>query len=160
MERLLLTSPGMTEGNSSVLYLDSEDYRKIPTLLAEWVHEHDEPIPSFKLAKHGDLESLVQIPRAHFFGMEAYPTLAEKAAIIFYSINKRQMFLNGNKRMSTLSLLVFLGINNKMLDSTPDELTDKAMWLAKTSSLDFPEVKGELVHWINAHMVDIPDGAL
>jgi prophage maintenance system killer protein len=66
------------------------------------------------------------------------------------------MFLNGNKRMSTLCLLVFLSINEKILNVTTDELTAKALWLSKTSSLDFPVIKVELADWIRTHLVDMP----
>lgn len=84
-----------------------------------------------------------------------YPTIEEKAAIIFYTVNKRQIFLNGNKRMSTLCLLVFLGINDMMLSVTEDELTAKALWLANTASLEFPEVKQGLVEWIREHLAPV-----
>jgi hypothetical protein len=56
----------------------------------------------------------------------------------FYTVNKRQIFLNSNKRMSTLCLLVFLGVNGKEFAVKPDALTEKALWLANTNSLEFP----------------------
>ena len=142
----------MTEENESYLYLDRDDYEAIHGYLTRWASADGEPVPPFASAKHADLEALVNAPRRSFFGMNAYPTLAEKAAIIFYTINKNQIFLNGNKRMSTLVLLVFLGINGKMLDVKPDELTAKALWLANTDSLSFPVVKGALVSWIGEHL--------
>ena len=145
----------MTEENaSSTRCLDREDYREIHAALAAWSEEHDEPIPSFSHAKEADLDVLVQLPQQRFFGRAAYSTLEEKAAIIFYTINKRQIFLNGNKRMSTLSLLVFLRINGKQLDVSPDELTKKALWLALTDPLEFPAIKHELVEWIRGHLTD------
>jgi death-on-curing protein len=146
----------MTEANHSILYLAREDYRHIHALLATWAEHQGEPIPPFALAQSIDLEALVMLPQGLFYGQSAYPTLEEKAAIIFYSINKRQIFLNGNKRMSTLSLLVFLGINHKQLNVSPDELTAKALWLANTPSLDFPTIKDELVRWIREHVIDEP----
>ncbi len=114
-----------------------------------------EPIPSFATAKQGEIEALVKAPQQQLFGNDAYPTIEEKAAIIFYTINKQQIFLNGNKRMSTLSLLVFLGINGMTLSVSSDELTDKALWLAKTASLEFPQVKQDLVEWIRHNMIAI-----
>ena len=149
----------MTEENTPrIQYLTKDDIERIHAKLVAWTKEHDsgEPIPSFQFAKDADVDALVETPRQAFFGREAYPTLEEKAAIIFYTINKRQIFLNGNKRMSTLCLLVFLGINGKTLDVSPDELTEKALWLANTASLDFPEIKAELIAWIRAHLVGAP----
>jgi death-on-curing protein len=144
----------MTEGNQ-FLYLDREDYKRLHAQLAAWAVEQGEPIPSFGLAKEADLDALIQTPQKHFFGHVAYPTLEDKAAIIFYTINKRQIFLNGNKRMSTLALLVFLTINKRALDIAPDELTKKALWLANTESLEFLAIKDELARWIGEHLREI-----
>jgi death-on-curing protein len=146
----------MTEEKPSVRYLNREGVERIHAALSKWADRQGEPIPSFALAKEGDIDALVAAPRHMFYGQEAYPTLAEKAAIVFYTVNKRQIFLNGNKRMSTLCLLVFLGLNGKDLGVTPDELTAKALWLANTSSLDFPAIKAELTEWIGSHLRDIP----
>lgn len=143
------------EEQSSLLYLDKEDYKLIHSTLREWaVQDGEEPIPSFELAKFDQLEALVHGPRQSFFGISAYPSIAEKAAFIFYKINKSQIFLNGNKRMSTLSLLVFLGINSKSLKVPEDELTAKAIWLSKTPALEFLEIKKELSEWIQNNLQD------
>jgi len=135
-------------------YLDREDIRTIHAALSAWAERQDEPVPPFTHANHHDLDALVNTPRQKLFGKDAYPTIAEKAAIIFYTVNKKQIFLNGNKRMSTLCLIVFLGVNGKKLDVLPDELTKKALWLANTESLEFPAIKSQLVEWITAHLRD------
>ena len=142
------------EKDSSILYVDREDYEALQADLAKWAEVKGEPIPPFELAKKGKLDALVNAPRRSFFGHVAYATLEEKAAIIFYTINKDQIFLNGNKRMSTLSLNVFLRINGRQLDITSDDLTKKALWLANTASVDFQEIKNELVRWIREHVRD------
>lgn len=148
----------MTEERSpSFLYLDRAGIEAIHASLSAWALQRgDEPIPPLSHTSRGDIEALVSVPQQRFFGVDAYPTIEEKAAIIFYTINKRQIFLNGNKRMSTLGLLVFLGINRKMLNVSADELTEKALWLAKSSALDFPAIKVNLAAWIRAHLVDSP----
>jgi death-on-curing protein len=144
------------ENGSSILYLDREDYEALHAKLAAWADDKgEEPIPPFKLSKEADLESLINAPRGNFFGYVTYPSLEEKAAIIFYSINKNQIFLNGNKRMSTLALNVFLQINGKKLDLQADELTLKALELSKTASLDFPKIKEDLVKWVRDHVCDL-----
>lgn len=139
-------------GENDFLYLDREDYERLHGALADVATAQGEPIPPFAVAKQGEIDALVNIPRRTFFGHTAYPTFEEKAAIIFYTINKKQIFLNGNKRMSTLSLLVFIGLNNYELDVPPDELTQKALWLAKSESVEFPAIKEDLVAWIRAHI--------
>lgn len=144
------------EKNHPFLYLDRAAIEAIHASLSAWTIEiGDEPIPPFSHAKHEDIDALIHAPRQRFYDRDAYPSLEEKAAIIFYTVNKRQIFLNGNKRMSTMCLLVFLGINGKTLNASPDELTAKALWLANTSSLDFPAIKVELAEWIRNHLIDV-----
>jgi len=69
---------------------------------------------------------LLQLHNNASMGGRRTPTLAEKAAIIFYMVNRRHIFPNGNKRLSTLCLLTFLIGNDAQLDVSPHELTEKA----------------------------------
>lgn len=139
---------------SRFLYLNKEDVRSLHARLVEWSEKGGEPMPSFDLAKHEELDAFLAAPQRRFAGSDVYPTLNEKAAIVFYTINKSQVFFNGNKRMSTMVLIAFLALNGKSLDVSPDELTKKALWLANTTSLDFPYIKEELANWIGDHTVD------
>jgi death-on-curing family protein len=105
------------------------------------------------LVEHDDeVEALVAAPRQRFYNRDAYPALAEKAAIIFYTVNKRHIFPNGNKRMSTLCLLTFLRINDKRFNASPADLAAKAIWLAVKDPMEFPAIKVELVSWIAQHI--------
>jgi death on curing protein len=145
----------MTEQkNASIQYLDRDDIELIHSIVSEREKKEGEPIPPFSHANKSDIDVLVHIPRSVFDGKELYPSIAEKAAIIFYTVNKRQIFVNGNKRMSTACLLVFLDINGKRLNVSPDELTQKALWLANTSSQDFQTIKSELILWLASHITD------
>ena len=49
----------MTEENSSVRYLNKESIKNIHSLLSAWAKNQGEPIPSFDLAKEGDIDALV-----------------------------------------------------------------------------------------------------
>jgi len=147
----------MTEENDSpFVYLDKEDFEILHSILARRAAKDGEPIPDFGFAKDSDISTLIAGPKQRFFGRDAYPTIEEKAAFLFYSINKRQIFLNGNKRMSTLSLIVFLAVNDRMLNVAPDELTEKALWLANTDSLEFQAVKQDLTLWLRDHAEPMP----
>jgi death-on-curing protein len=151
-----LISLDMTEESPLVRYLDRKAIGAIHAALSAWaVQIGDEPIPPLTHAKDSDIEFLIHAPQQRFFGRDAYPTLEEKAAIIFYPINKRQIFLNGNKRMSVMCLLVFLAINDKLLNVPADELTQKALWLANTSSLEFLVIKAGLAAWIRDHLLEV-----
>ena len=142
------------ERKSSMVYLSKADLQSIHASLSAKAKEDGDPIPPFSLADQGDIDSLVNIPQRSFFGREQYPTLESKAAIIYYTINHKQIFRNGNKRMSTFCLLTFLAMNGKLLDVLDDDLTKKALWLANTSAGDFQDIKEELEVWIKEHIID------
>lgn len=147
----------MTEANlPPTLYLTEELVAELHAELSRFAEASGEPIPPYDPnTKRHDIDALVSAPRQMFYGNAAYPSLEEKAAITFYTVNKKQIFLNGNKRMSTLCLLVFLGMNGKTLNVSPDALTEKALWLANTDAAQFEGIKHELVRWIRNHLVEV-----
>jgi death on curing protein len=69
----------------------------------------------------GLLDSACHRPRASFFGQEAYPTLAGKAAALMHSLAGNHALVDGNKRLALLATVVFLRINGYVLDLTDDE---------------------------------------
>jgi len=140
----------MTEGKKlPVNYLTVESLRSIHQVVASRWEEEGEPIPPFESASEANLDALIKLPQSSYFSEEQYPTLESKAAIIFYTLNKKHLFTNGNKRMSVMCLSVFLLLNGRTLTVRPEELTEKAIWLAKTShNHDFQEIKAGLEAWI------------
>lgn len=101
-------------------------------------NKKDEPIPPFETCKKAELEAALALPKQVFYGQEAYPTLERKAAVLYYTINKGHFFQNGNKRIATVTLLVFLIINGYDLDVTDDELTNKAIEVANSKPIEKP----------------------
>lgn len=57
------------------------------------------------------LESAVLRPQTSAFGQDAYQTVPEKAAALFHSLARNHAFVDGNKRTSTVALLLFLTLN-------------------------------------------------
>ena len=57
------------------------------------------------------LESAVAQPRMTFGGVELYPTVAEKAASLAFSLINDHPFLDGNKRAVHAAMGVFLILN-------------------------------------------------
>lgn len=78
----------------------------------------------------GLLDSACHRPQATFFGQEAYPTLAAKAAALMHSLAGNHGLVDGNKRLALLATAVFLRINGHVLDSTDDEAFDLTMSVA------------------------------
>lgn len=78
----------------------------------------------------GLLDSACHRPQASFFGHEAYPALAAKAAALMHSPAGNHALVDGNKRLALLATLVFLRINGYVLDLTDDEAFDLTMAVA------------------------------
>ncbi|MEK7211441.1 MAG: type II toxin-antitoxin system death-on-curing family toxin, partial [Patescibacteria group bacterium] len=100
------------------------------------------------------------MPRQTFDGKELYPTIIDKAAILFCAINKNHAFRNGNKRISAASLMVFLFINDKWLDAGKTEIVEKTLYVAKSGEPGTPkkeEVMEDIKRWIGGHIIDAPE---
>jgi len=78
----------------------------------------------------GLLESACHRPQATFFGREAYPTLAAKAAALMHSLACNHALVDGNERLALLAIVVFLRINGYNLDLTEDEAFELTMSVA------------------------------
>ena len=75
-----------------------------------------------------------------------HPTLQAMAAHFAFSLIKNHPFLDGNKRIGMLSMLVFLEINNLPVTCTDSELVSLGLGLADSSITE-----SELVEWIISH---------
>ena len=92
----------------------------------------DEPIPDFSTRFPGILESCLKTPLQTYGGKSLYPTLADKAAVLFYLLIKNHPFQNGNKRIAVTSLLTFLALNQKWLKMETEDLYHLAIWVAES----------------------------
>ena len=83
--------------------------------LARQLMTWDEPIPEFASRFPGVLESCLATPFQTFAGKPLYTGLIEKGAILFYLMVKNHPFKNGNKRIATTTLFLFLYKNSKQI---------------------------------------------
>ena len=81
----------------------------------------------------GLLDSAVSNPFQTFDGNYLYPTLQAKAAQLGFSLVKDHPFIDGNKRIGILVMLVFLEINGLFVHSTDEELVALGLGLADGS---------------------------
>ena len=79
------------------------------------------------------LDASVNSPFHTFDGQYLYPTLQAMAAHLAFSLIKNHAFLDGNKRIGILSMLVFLEINDLPIACTDDELISLGLGLAESS---------------------------
>ncbi|WP_294542310.1 type II toxin-antitoxin system death-on-curing family toxin [uncultured Gemmiger sp.] len=91
------------------------------------------------LRDEGLLDSAVQGPFATFDGQELYPHLEQKAAKLGYTLAKNHAFLDGNKRIGTYSMLIFLDVNGVTMEYSDDDLISLGFGIAD-GSMDYEEV--------------------
>ena len=90
----------------------------------------NEPIPDFSTRFPNVLESCLAAPFQTFGGKALYPSLLDRAALLFYLMIKNHPFQNGNKRIAITSLLVYLYLNKKWLRADAQELYNFTVWVA------------------------------
>jgi|WetSurMetagenome_2_1015567.scaffolds.fasta_scaffold207640_2 death on curing protein len=139
----------------SIKYLDMELMKNMCHRLALKVFDtEDDPIACFE--DHTNLlESAITQPRQSIGGNELYPTLIDKAAILFYGINKNHPFRNGNKRISAASLIVFLYINDMRINASKQEIVDMTLYVAKSPTNEMEKVLNDIKLWIKEHIDQI-----
>ena len=102
------------------LTLDEAEF--IAHAVAKELMDYGEPLPDFSTRHPGRLESCLQQPFQSYGGQELYPSLTDKAAVLFYLVNKNHPFTNGNKRMAVILTLLFVWVNDKWINVGTDIL--------------------------------------
>lgn len=72
-----------------------------------------------------------QRPQASAFGQDAYPTLKEKAMVLFHSIARNHPFADGNKRTATIGALFLLAINGEKVIWNQQAAVDRIVNVAE-----------------------------
>ena len=100
-----------------------------------------------EIRDEGLLESALNAPFQTFAGIELYPTIIDKAAQSGYSLIKNHAFVDGNKRIGTHVMLIFLMLNEIDVDYEDEELTRLILGVAAG------EISSEqLLAWLQAHI--------
>lgn len=92
------------------------------------------------------LESAIESPFQSFGGDELYPTIQAKAARLGYGLIKNHCMIDGNKRIGTHAMLVFLALNGIELKYTQKELYETILDVA-AGRLDYED----LLNWVLEH---------
>lgn len=100
------------------------------------------------LRDEGLLDSALYAPFQSFGGTDSFPSLQQKAARLGFGLIQNHAFVDGNKRIGTHAMLVFLSLNGIDLEYTQEELSDIILKIAsKESEFD------DLVKWIMQHQI-------
>ncbi len=135
-------------------WLTLEHIRDICFVYARTHLAFDEPIPPFETRFSGKLEAVLEIPKQEFEGQLFYPTSTEQAAALFYSLIKGHPFLNGNKRIAVISLLLFLLLNGKWLDLKWEFFYKTTMIVAESEPREREGVLRELNNLIKEFQIE------
>ena len=104
-----------------------------------------------RLRDIGALQSALAQPRATFDGADLYPSLAEKAAALAFSLVSNHAFVDGNKRIGHAALETFLILNGFELAAPVDDAEHTFLALAAGTL-----ARSELHDWILRHLAPRP----
>jgi len=94
------------------------------------------------------LESALNAPFQAFDNVEVFPSIQQKAARLAYGLIKNHAFVDGNKRIGTHIMLVFLALNKIELEYTQAELSNTILKVA-ADEYSFED----LLKWILEHQL-------
>jgi death on curing protein len=94
------------------------------------------------------LDSAVAQPAMTFGGVDLYPTLADKASALAFSLIMNHPFVDGNKRVGHAAMETFLVLNGHELAASVDEQEQTILQVAAgtTNREAFEE-------WVRAHVI-------
>lgn len=95
----------------------------------------------------GLLDSAIHAPFQTFADQELYPSLLEKAARLGFGLICNHPFLDGNKRIGTHAMLVFLELNGMSLLYDDNDLISVILSVA-SGTLDY----NGLLDWLQKHL--------
>ena len=98
------------------------------------------------LRDEGLLESALEGAYAGFGDTEFYPTAEEKGARLGYSLISDHAFIDGNKRIGVLAMLVYLELNGVTLRLSDEDVIRAGLDTA-AGRMDYDA----LLRWVLAH---------
>jgi death on curing protein len=101
----------------------------------------------FEIMSPNGLMSALAAPRRSAFGTEAFPGLHEKAGALVYSLVQNHPFWDGNKRIATAALELFLERNGARLTVDRPSLQIFAREIARGRLRD-----SEVAVWVDSHL--------
>ncbi len=94
----------------------------------------------------GLLDSALSAPFQSFDGIDAFPSIQQKAARLGFGLVKNHPFIDGNKRIGAHVMLIFLALNHIELEYTQQELIEIILKIAAgTSGYE------DLLQWVIGH---------
>lgn len=127
------------------VYLTEKQIEKINALAIQ----RYSPSEQIKLVSPSALNMIVNLPEQFVFGKPLYPTIFDKATILFIQLIKKHVFANANKRTAFYVLVKFLRLNGYHFSVTVEGAVEMCVKIAVESLTD-----DQLVcysKWISEH---------
>lgn len=113
-----------------MVYLTLDDMLSIRDRISVAFQDHFEVMSS-----HGLMSALAS-PQRSAFGKEVFPTLIDKAGALVYSLVQNHPFWDGNKRIASAALRLFIQRNGAELAATERDLKQFTIEIARGTLRD------------------------
>ena len=109
------------------------------------------PSEQIKLVSPSALNMIVNLPEQFVFGKPLYPTIFDKATILFVQLIKKHVFANANKRTAFYVLVKFLNLNGYHFSVSVEEAVDMCVTMAVEALTD--EKMISYSKWVSEHSI-------
>ena len=127
------------------VYLTEKQIAKINTL----VIQRYSPKEQIKTISPSALNMIVNLPEQFVFGKPLYPSIFDKATILFVQLIKKHVFASANKRTAFYVLVKFLRLNGYHFVVTLEEAVEMCVRIA-VESLSEKNLKS-YSKWVSEH---------
>lgn len=135
--------------------ISATELEYLAELFAEQMQREIGNKPGYRVVNMGKLESSLTQPFQIIGNSELYPTLLDKASILYYLCIKNHPFEDGNKRMGIFSLLLFLYKNGYWIESSNQDLFNITVRTASSKTEEMDTALDEIKEFIQENLVKI-----
>ena len=129
------------------VYLTEKQIEKINAL----VIQRYSPNEQIQTVSPSALNMIVNLPEQFVFGKPLYPTIFDKATILFVQLIKKHVFANANKRTAFYVLVKFLQLNGYHFAVSVEEAVDMCVTMAVEALTD--EKMISYSKWVSEHSI-------
>ena len=129
------------------VYLTEKQIEKINAL----VIQRYSPNEQIQTVSPSALNMIVNLPEQFVFGKPLYPTIFDKATILFVQLIKKHVFANANKRTAFYVLVKFLQLNGYYFSVSVEEAVEMCVTIAVEALTD--EKMISYSKWVSEHSV-------
>ena len=129
------------------VYLTEKQIEKINALAIQ----RYSPNEQIQTVSPSALNMIVNLPEQFVFGKPLYPTIFDKATILFVQLIKKHVFANANKRTAFYVLAKFLQLNGYHFSVSVEEAVDMCVTIEVEALTD--EKMISYSKWVSEHSI-------